>query len=334
MQASGITWPPGPYRLTNPRHIVWLRLSGWALIVIATVMIVTHGRDRWLPQNLADLAATAGLGQSIDGAAVESWNCGPYARDSFWERSQRGIRHQCTIRIRGAISTDYEFRTGYSAAYAPGRVVRIGTMVAVAWPGWVMLERLTSFGTTVVIGLLLSALGLFILRELRRARSFERPDARIVDVDLLCRKLLKQGALWHFAYDFHGRRVIGQETVLADPILTDGVVTRGAAIIAPDGKAQLLTQATTGIALPTEAIAAHFHAYRPPLTPGFAGLVAAAHEGSERDYVAAYGRAWHDPDVAEVNRAIIARHDAALSLDRARVDALLRQCRSFIPLKT
>lgn len=35
-------------------------------------------------------------------------------------------------------------------------------------------------------------------------------------------------------------------------------------------------------------------------------------------------------DVAQVNAATLARHEAALALDPARVDALLRDCRRFI----
>lgn len=35
-------------------------------------------------------------------------------------------------------------------------------------------------------------------------------------------------------------------------------------------------------------------------------------------------------DVAQVNAATLARHEAALAIDPARVDALLRDCRRFI----
>jgi hypothetical protein len=333
MQGSGIAWPQGPYRLADGQTWRRVRWGGWALILGAALLVaLAHGRDRWVPQNLADLAATLGLGRTVAGASVESWNCGPYQRDTFIERAHRGIRHQCLVRVRGSVTHDYEFRTGYSAAYAPGRVASVGGRIAVAWPGWVMLERLTDLAVSVVIALGMVGFGALMLRYARQAARFERATARIVDADLLCRRMFPKSALWDFAYEIEGRRVLARGPVEVDPVITDGVVTRGAAVVASGGGAQLLTVADAeSLGEPVRAgITQAFHARRLPLDAGFAELVTRTPSGPERAYVEAFGRAWHDPDVAQVNAAILARHEAALALPPARVEALLRDCRRFI----
>lgn len=333
MGGKAIQWPAGPYRLADSKVWRHLRWGGWALILGALLMVVTaHGRDRWVPQNLADLAASLGLGRTIAGASVESWNCGPYQRDTFLERSRRGIRHQCLIRVRGSLTHDYEFRTGYSAAYDPGRVARVLGRVAVAWPGWVMFERMTDLAVALVIALVMIVFGALMLRDVRKGARLQGAAARIVDADLLRRRLFPRSALWDFACEIDGRRVLAQARVEVDPVVTDGVVTRGAAVFARGGGARLLTFADAK-ALPEPvrgSITEAFHTPRLPLDPGFHELVARTSPGPERAYVEAFGRAWHDPDVAQVNAAILARHEAALALTPARVDALLRDCRRFI----
>jgi hypothetical protein len=302
------------------------------MLLISSTLMIAHSQNRWVKPDLADLAASIGFGRTIEGARVDSMWCNPASR-KYWFEGSRTKRNVCDVRIRGAISHDYAFRTGYTTARDPGRVAMVGERVAVAWPAGLMATRLISFGVTLVVGSLVFLAGLFTLGEVRKTGHFIGPGARIVDVDLLRRKMLARGAVWDFAYDLGGERRYASALVNHDPVITDGVVTRGAAILSPDGEAQLLTVNDAAPALDEgtkAAIARAFNAARPALGRDFEEFVQRVGPGPERDYLVAYGRAWHDPDIEQINAAIRRRHDTALALPVERVDRLLRDCRSFV----
>ncbi len=142
---------------------------------------------------------------------------------------------------------------------------------------------------------------------------------------------------WDFAYGDGGERRFVRDAVAECPVLLDGAVTRGAALVPRRGKARLLTLSYWPLDLdePTLAVlqadvAASYNAPRPALPERFGECVGALDDATERHFVDAWRNAWSGPDVAAINAGIGQRHDAALKLNPARVDALLRRCRECL----
>lgn len=338
---AGVDWPSGPLRLKRiDVRMAWL-ITLLALVIVAmgtggAVFIATAAPVR---QQVANTLVTLGFGDTLEGARLERMSC------STWRSTGRGggAVHHCDAAILEASGARSEVEIASSVDIEdvePVRIARVGRRLGIGFPPATTL--IDCLSTLFFFGVLaaMTGFGLWILRMsgrlIRRAR-FVR-CALIVDVDLLRRRMLgTREARWDYAFDHQGRRHFASEVVNRAPVVTDGVVTRGAAIAAPGGGALLGTMNFAELELEqaerdrlAAQIAAGYHAYRPPLRDDFNGLVALAPAGPERDYLEAYREVWQGPTIEAMNAAIERRHEAALALAPEQVDRLLRECREMI----
>lgn len=340
MASSGIDWPPGPYafdtrvdpRSDRRRAVHWrLRLLSAGLAVASLIIVVVLATDEAHRQSLADLAVSYGYGRTLPDAVVEPLICvdRPYARE---------LARDCDVRVRGPqLDHEYDILVSPGLPLEPGRIAMLDMRVAVAWPReviWNRLGELLFFLALLPLMLLLSVATFWATRAPSR-RSAQ--GARVVDADLLRRQQLAYGWAWDFGYEFEGERRHARTTVTSNPIVTDGVVTQGAAVVSAKGHARLLTVNEEPLMLEpgarnalAEAIRERFNGRRPPLDPGFADFVATVPAGPARDFADAFGRTWQGPTIEDVNTALLDRHNAAARLEPGEVDRLLVDCRRFV----
>jgi hypothetical protein len=290
-------------------------------------------------QQVANTLATFGFGDTLEGARLERMSC------TTWRSTGRGggAVHHCDATVLDASGRRAEVEIASSVDIEdvqPVRIARIGRRIGIGFPlGTTLADWLSNLFFFAVLAAM-SAFGLWALRMslrlIRRARLVRR--AVIVEVDLLRRRMLgKHEARWDYAFDQDGRRHFTSEVVDRAPVVTDGVVTSGAAMVAPGARAALATMNLAELELaPAERdrlaaqISSAYHAYRPPLRDDFNGLVALTPPGPQRDYLEAYREVWQGPTIDAMNAAIERRHEAALALAPEQVDRLLRECRKMI----
>lgn len=240
-------------------------------------------------------------------------------------------------------------RTGIWVAFAAGLVLVLGglglaaLLIALPQQGQQLTVAIAQLGQgepglpALLFFAALGALLLWAAGELSLSRRLAR-RGRIVEVDLLRRRMLpRRGAVWEFAYDRQGKRVYGRATVYRDPLILDGTVTRGAALVMGRRHLLLLSGLTPLHLPPGDAdrlagvIAAHFNAERPRAGSAPAMLAAAEPSDWAKRFIAAQTEAWNAPDVPQVNAAIDLRHTAASQAGRREVDALLQRVRASLP---
>ncbi|MDQ4087361.1 MAG: hypothetical protein M3177_05030, partial [Pseudomonadota bacterium] len=319
---------------------------GWSKVVLALMVIALgaagfafFGTSEPIRQQAANTLATFSMGETLEGARLERISC------SKWRSSGRGggaVRH-CDATVAEASGQRTEVEIASSLDLEDDEPVRIATVAGRVGIGFPLGTTLADWPSNLIFFAVFGWMIYFGASHLRiasrplRHAAFVR-RARIVDVDLLRRVMLdKRRARWDYAFDLDGRRHLATEVIDLPPVLTDGVVSRGAALVAPNGRAMLGTSNFAELGLPlaerermTAQITALFDAVRPPLRDEYHGLVAVSRPGPERDYVEAFRDAWNAPDVPTANAAIERRHNAALALSRETVDGLLRDCRSMI----
>lgn len=308
-----------------------LRILSVSLVVANLIILVALGTADSHRQSLADLAVSYGYGRTIPDAVVEPLICvdRPYAGE---------LARDCDVRIRGPqIDYEYDILVSRGLPLEPGRIAMLDMRVAVAWPREAIWNRLGEllFFLALVPGMVLLSIATFWATRGPSRRS--ALGARVIDVDLLRRKQLIYGWAWDFGYDFDGERRYARTTVNSNPIVTDGVVTQGAAIVSAKGHARLLTIGEEPLVLEpgarnalAAAIQTRFNGRRPLLDPGFATFVATVPPGPARDFVDAFGRTWQGPTIEEINAALLDRHNAAARLEPEEVDRLLAGCRRFV----
>lgn len=161
--------------------------------------------------------------------------------------------------------------------------------------------------------------------------------ARLIALDLLDRQMIdRSSARWRFAYDNAGRRHHATDVICRPPLLSCGVVSRGAGVLLPGGSVRMLTHGFAPLAIcparraaAERAITDRFDAPRAMPDAALDRWVETLHIG-ERAYVAAWRDAWTAQGLAEVNAALERRHQAASRLPVTSVDMLLRRCRSYV----
>lgn len=341
MASSGIEWPSEPYAFetrVDPRSDLRraihgkLRIVTVSLVVTNLIVLVALAASESGRQSLADLAVSHGYGRTIpDAVVVEPLSCldRPYARE---------LARDCRVRIRSPqLDHEYDMLVSRGLPLEPGRIAMLDMRVAVAWPREVIWNRL---GELLFFLALLPGMVLLSIATFWATRGPSRASARgahIIDADLLRRKQWTYGWAWDFGYDFDGKRRYARTNVTSNPIVTDGVVTQGAAIVSAKGHARLLTVSEEPLVLEpgarnalADAIQSRFNGYRPPLQPGFAEFVATIPAGPARDFADAFGRTWQGTTIEEINAAVLDRHNAAARLEPKEVDRLLADCRRFV----
>lgn len=240
-------------------------------------------------------------------------------------------------------------RAGIGVAFAAGLVLVLGglglaaLLIALPQQGRELTAAIARLGQgepSLPALLLFAALGgllLWTAGELSLSHRLAR-RGRIVEVDLLRRRMLRRrGAVWQFAYYWQGKRIYGRATVYRDPLILDGTVTRGAALVMGRRHLLLLGGLAPLHLPPGDAdriagiIAAHFNAERPRSGSSPAMLAAAEPSDWAKRFISAQTDAWNAPDVPQVNAAIEQRHAAAGQAGRREVDVLLQRIRAALP---
>jgi hypothetical protein len=327
---DAIRWPTGPFRFRRRKIGVVMGAIAWINLLFGAGVLAFLSQLEPFQQIGANLLASIGFGDTITEIRVDRIDC------SHWSGHRGGVYH-CDATLIGPTGISKELAVSSSfdlEEREPPRVTRILGRTALGYPLWLMLVDLFPIflavafcGGMVFLGWFMLGGGDFLLR-----RRYHH--ARIIEVDLLRRKMRNELlADWDLAFEDGGRRRIQRYAVAECPVLLDGIVTRGAALVPRRGKARLLTLSYWPLDLdePTLAalqvdVGASYHAPRSALPDRFIECVAAA-EGAEREFVEGWRAAWSGPDVEAINAGIGQRHDAALKLSAKRLDALLRRCR-------
>lgn len=314
-----------------------MAVCAFVLIAMGIGLALATASLRETRSAAADAAASFGFGAVVPGARVARVDCSPWY--SGINNSGRLRFHRCEIELSlpGGLTERRSIDAHRALAAAEAAAIRrVGDAIAIAWPRPFALRRALPLALFVAAMIGIAILGVVFLTLRRRIDPVPRGAAggRIVEVDLLRRRMVRNGAEWDYAYDDRGARHYRRQVVTVDPILIDGIVTRGAALLASAGEARLLVRTFAPIELDADVrertereIAASFDAPRPALDAAFDEFVAALPDGPRRDYARGYRKAWNSPDVPDVNAGIEERHGAALRLEPAEVDALLRECR-------
>lgn len=327
-----------PRRARLVLGLLWLLCVTCLGASLAMVGLVSASRAG--QQILLDTLATIGLGTPAEGASVAAVRCSYHRRTGRYALSEhqcdvtvidRGVRHRMDVRSTGAL-TPAEAR----------RVVRIGAAPAVAWPAGVMASRWVQMSPLSLGLALLLPLAWYSGREIARThrimaaiRSGEPREAVLLRRHA-SRKRSDAGVWWEFAYDHDGARRFGRTLLQADPMILDGVATRGIALVTPDGEAVLMRGDGGPLAFAADDrawIADMTHALRHAhrrAAPGLDDAAARLAPGPERDVVSAFEAAWRAVDAAALDAAIKRRHDAAAALPLETVDRLLDLCRAAL----
>jgi hypothetical protein len=327
---GAIRWPTGPFRVHRAGAGWFVVAAAWANILLAAGLLIWAAMSEPPRQLAANIVASLGIGQTVAGARAEQTDC------SYWGGGRGGGVYHCDVTVVGpGLNEVIEIPSSRNLEEAaPPRIVTVLGRLAVGYSPTDLLTALLVplIAVAALFGMIaLGFYGLFGADLL----NWRYRDARIVEVDLLRRKMLSAVlAEWDFAYDDTvGRRYL-RGKVAKPPVIVDGVVTRGAALVRKDGKARLLTTDFWPLDIDPQKleevradIEASFHAWRPALPERFGECVGEVAPGPEREFVESWRAIWDGKDVAVLYAAIEVRHAAALKLDPERVDALLRRCR-------
>jgi hypothetical protein len=339
--ASGIAWPSGPFALepsrTSPAAPWIVCACGLVLVGLGVWLLVFTTTEPKFRQALADAAASFGFGTPIAGAAIGDVRCSPWRRNPA-----SAIQfHRCELRLVGTpspVTMEIDVQRPVAAREAT-RIARIDGRTAIAWPRDFALGRLRAMAGVGLAALALVAGGaaFFALAARLALPARLAREGRIVEVDLLRRQVQRRGgATWDFAYDWRGRRHYGRVRIYRDPLILDGIVTRGAVLAMGAGRHMLLLRhlaplhlAASETARLDAAVSAQFHAERPLIAPALrlpdvSGAAAQAFLQAEVD-------AWNARDADAANAAIERRHAAAWRTSRRRVDAVLQGMRAVLP---
>ncbi|WP_439577743.1 hypothetical protein [Elioraea sp.] len=317
----------------------------WMLALVcggaAAAMVVIWMLAPPLRLLVLDTGLALGLGTRVEDVQVVGLGCGRQAVGGGRFRTVQtvcdvtvlrdGARLRLEVHGAGAITRDQirGFRT-------------LGGALGAVWSPGVLFGRWLNTAP-ILIGLALTG-GIAVAavsslpRQHRHLRVLRDGVPRAVD--LLRHRLIGppgRARLWgDIAFDLHGGRCRLACAVDGTPLMLDGLVTRGIALVTPGGAAEPLLVGGAPLVFPEEErawIAAEAHAlatvYRPS-APYLAALAGSLPPGPERDYIAGYSALWHATDPAVVLAAQARRDAAAAQLDPARIDALLQQCRAAV----
>lgn len=335
-----IPWPHGPFSLgSNVWGTFWtLVLVGSLLLTIGSASAAMLAKADAIQQQIVDTAISIGAAKTLSAARVTASNCTRW-RGGFGRSN--GGHYVCKVAVVDG-STFAHLKLSTSFKLKNPKTLAVGRMNGrygiVLPPQSLVLDwfplLLAFFIIFVVIGLglLTLAIGLRQLQLLRFARC-----GRVVPVDLLKRRRLPLGwARWHFAFDLNGQRRFSTGMINRPPILWDGVVTRGAAMVTSAGKAVLLTRFFSPFHLPPgqreaaeSAVQRAFYVPRIRMEPATINPALQSLTASEKAYAAAWFKAWNAEEVAAINDAVEDRHRAAARLEPEQLDVLLTTCRAL-----
>jgi len=317
-----------------------MAFCGLFVILMMAGIVGFVANERTTRQTAADAAAAFGFGAPIANARVEDVSCSPRYRSST---SAAILFHRCDVRIAGPAGrlADMQIDLHRPVTIAEaGAVHRVGMQWAVVWPRPLALRRAAPVVPLLALVAGVGAFGVWaVLRALTNWQAIRAArHGQIVEVDLLRRRRKRGRFRWDFGFDHQGARRFGSSPVSADPIILDGVVTRGAALVAPSGKAWLLVAGFVPLDWPgsirnalSRQIGDSFDLPRTALGDAFDVYVDSLPAGPGRDYAEAWRMSWNAPDVEGVNIGLERRHAGAGRLALADVDALLRSSRQRSP---
>jgi hypothetical protein len=301
--ADQIRWPAPPYAVE--RLAVYRRVAGWVLVVMAGGILLgltvgffsVHDGARNL---LIDTAASLGLGAKEADSRVEAERC-----------NHRGGGYQCRLIIHrrapsGAmerIAIDAEFHNAADVARLT-EVRRVFGVVALRWPAGILLRQWLELWV-LLIPLAFAGFIYWIAHALLREDYLKHRagrDGLIVSADLLF-----HDQVWRFAYrDRRGRQRFGKGDGGTE-LRLDGVVTKGAALVARNGRAWLLQDSLWPLQLPADQIAAvreQETALRGQPRPRLRPIDGEPREPAER-LAAIRDRIGKDADIAQLHRAYL-----------------------------
>lgn len=310
-------------------------VGGYVVSAVCIAFLIWFCTTPYVRQPVLNLLASAGYGETVEGATFRRIDC------TGGGRSGRAFRqHECELVMTvpsGRRRALRMYSTSDLEAAWVGRAARFGGEFGVELPGWALFGQwLMPLGLG-GLAVFFAWLGLSFHRQ-RRAVARLAPwarTARIVDVDLLRRRISGRHSWdWDYAFDSGGRRYASGRLQASQPALADSIETRGAALLGSDGRTLLLNERLAPLDIGPEEIGrlaqathASAAAWAPHLMPALDALIANAPEGPERDFLEAWLAAWTD-DADAHRRALDRRHAAARRLTRERVDELLQRARA------
>jgi hypothetical protein len=335
-----IPWPSGPFAVSRSRGIGLFAMNAafTAILGVLAFSMLYLLATQVTADDRALIRAGLGAGTPDASLTIGDIQCRRRGKGEV-----KGLRNQeCMITVLGDSEPAYLHVFLWSVPTADtARPVRLGDRIALRLSGkqtWLHLLDI-ALNLAVLSFILAMAASYWLLPWAEWAPLRRPPEgSRIISVDLLDRAMIsRNSARWRLAYDHDGQRRYARATICDPPILSCGTVTRGAALLLPNGQARMLVHGLKPLDIPPERRAAaeaevdrQFNAHRPPVSVGFDSFLASLPPGRERDYVAAWREAWEGRDVPQINAALERRYAASRGLKPHVVDALLARCRAYV----